>query len=41
MLLRMSAALDLRPVGLALALVSRRHVDLMRVAGTGCCARSL
>ena len=35
--LRMSAALDLRPVDLTLALVSRRHVDLMRVAGSRCC----
>jgi hypothetical protein len=41
MLFPMSAAHDLRPVGLALPLVSRRHVDLMRVVGSGCCLRSL
>ncbi len=41
MLFPMSAAHDLRPVGLALPLVSRRHVDLMRVVGSGCCPHSL
>jgi hypothetical protein len=26
--------------GTVLPLVSRRHVDLMRIAGSGCCLRS-
>ena len=37
----MSAAAELAPVVLALPLVGRRHVDLMRICGTGCCQRSL
>ena len=37
----MFAANDLAPVGTALPLVSRRHVDLMRVVGSGCCLRPL